>query len=54
MAHVIVTPDSSRVEIEEAVRHLREKQRRCVIPSTANEVGAEIDALLEAWAIATP
>jgi hypothetical protein len=44
-----ITDDSTREEIAEAIGHLRDRQRAAVIPSTAAEIGAEIDALIEAW-----
>lgn len=47
---VIVTEDSTRSQIAEAITHLRAKQLRCVIPSTAAEVGEEVDRLLDEWA----
>lgn len=50
MAALTINDDSTRDEIAEAIQHLREKQRRCVIPSTAAEVGSVIDHLLEEWA----
>lgn len=44
-----VTDDSTREEIAEAITHLRARQRAAVIPSTAAEIGAVIDELLEDW-----
>ena len=44
-----ITDDSTREEIAEAIGHLRARQICAVIPSTAAEIGAEIDALIEAW-----
>jgi hypothetical protein len=44
-----ITDDSTREEIAEAIGHLRARQRQAVIPSTAAEIGAEIDELIEAW-----
>lgn len=47
MRFLVVTDDATPDELREAITHLRDKQRRCVIASTAAEVGEEIDALLD-------
>lgn len=49
MALLRITDDSTRAEIEEAIGHLRAKQRRAALETTRAEVQTEIDALLEAW-----
>ena len=46
---LVLTPDSTRADIEEAIANLRQRQRRCVIASTAAEVGDVIDYLLDQW-----
>ena len=50
MSILRITDDSTREELAEAIGHLRLRQLGAVIPSTAAEIGVEIDALLEAWA----
>jgi len=46
---LVINAASSRQDIERAIGILREKQRRCVIPSTAEEIGETIDVLIERW-----
>jgi hypothetical protein len=48
-----ITDDSTRADLAEAINHLRAKQRRCVIPSTAAEIADDIDDLLDAWLTAS-
>lgn len=50
---LVITEDSTRADLEEAIGNLRAKQLRCCIPSTAAEVGHVIDELLDAWPDAT-
>lgn len=50
MTVIRVTDDATRADLAEAIGHLRARQLGAVIPSTAAEIGVEIDALLEAWA----
>ena len=45
----IIAPDADRPTIEAKIRQMRTRQLLCVIPSTADEVGAEIDRLLAMW-----
>lgn len=47
MRHIIVSDDATRATIDQAIAALRAKQRRAVIPSTADEIGEEIDELLD-------
>ncbi len=47
MRYLVIEDDASREDICEAITNLRAKQLRCCIPSTAAEVGADIDELLE-------
>lgn len=44
---LVVTDDATPDQLRAAITALRDKQRRAVIPSTAAEVGVEIDALLD-------
>jgi hypothetical protein len=45
--YLVVTDDATPADICEAITNLRAKQRRAVIPSTAAEIGEEIDELLD-------
>lgn len=47
MRYLIVTDDADRPTLEEAINNLRDRQRRCVIPSTRDELQADIDELLD-------
>ena len=47
---VTVTDDSTRADLELCIGYLRDKQRRSVIPSTAQEYADEVDRLLDEWA----
>lgn len=47
MKRIIVSDDATRATIDQAIAALRAKQRRAVIPSTAEEIGEEIDDLLD-------
>lgn len=49
MKFLVVTDDADRPALEEAMRHLRERQTRAVIDSTRAEIGADLDELLDAW-----
>jgi hypothetical protein len=47
MRYLIVNEDATPAELCEAIANLRIKQRHAVIPSTRDEIGEEIDELLE-------
>jgi hypothetical protein len=47
MRYLTVEPEATRADLTEAITHLRAKQRRAYIPSTAVEIGQEIDELLD-------
>lgn len=47
MNYLIVNESSTDVELREAIMVLRWRQRHAVIPSTADELGVEIDELLD-------
>lgn len=47
MRYLVVNDDASPDEIREAITNLREKQQRACIPSTAEEIGEDINELLE-------
>lgn len=49
MKFLVVTDDADRPALEEAMRHLRERQATAVIESTRAEIAAEVDELLEMW-----
>lgn len=50
MTSILRVPDHlTRADIGLAIAALRIKQRMSVIPSTAAEIGVEIDALLDEW-----
>lgn len=42
-------PDADRATIEAKISEMRTRQLLSVIPSTAAEVGEDVDALLDAW-----
>jgi hypothetical protein len=48
----VIAPDADRPTIEAKIREMRTRQLLAVIPSTAAEVGAEIDRLIEMWKLA--
>lgn len=39
----------TKADLIREINQARAKQRRAVIPSTADEIGRDIDALLDAW-----
>ena len=47
-----IAPDADRPTIEAKIREMRTRQLLAVIPSTADEVGAAIDGLIEMWKVA--
>lgn len=47
---IVVTDESSRADLAEAICHLRAKQRAACLAEIRAEVGAAIDELLDAWA----
>lgn len=47
MKFLVVTDDADRPALEEAIRHLRARQARAVIPSTRDEIAADVDELLD-------
>lgn len=50
MTSILRLPDpATRADLGLAIAALRARQRAAVIPSTAAEIGAEIDALLDEW-----
>lgn len=48
MRFLRIDADASDAELREAITHLRTKQLRACIPSTYDEIGADIDELLDA------
>ena len=48
----VIAPDADRPTIEAKIREMRTRQLLAVIPSTADEVGAAIDGLIEMWKVA--
>ena len=53
MKFLVITDDATRADLEDAIRHLRDRQAKACIPSTRDEIADEIDELLEAWSVAT-
>ena len=49
MRYLTITDDSTRAEIEEAMVHLRAKQRACCIALIRDEIGEDISELLDLW-----
>lgn len=47
MRFLLINDDATAAELREAIVHLRAKQRRACIQSTRDEIGADIDALLD-------
>jgi hypothetical protein len=47
MRYLLVDDSATTEELREAITHLRRRQRCACIPSTAAEIGADIDELLE-------
>jgi hypothetical protein len=47
MRYLVITDDASPDDLREAITHLREKQRRACIPSTRDELNADINELLD-------
>lgn len=47
MRYLVVEDDADVPTLCEAIVHLRARQLACVIPSTAAEVAADVDELLE-------
>ena len=48
-AVVKISDGATRAELEEVITFLRAKQLKAMIPSTAREIGDEIDSLLDEW-----
>ena len=44
---LVIDDHATPEDLREAIIHLRARQRGAVIPSTAEEIGAEIDKLLD-------
>lgn len=44
------TTSRTRLDIAKEITNKRAEQMAAVIPSTAAEIGAELDALLDEWA----
>lgn len=42
-----ITEDSTNAELQEAITHLRARQRRCQITSTRDEINETINELLD-------
>lgn len=47
MRFLVITDDATPADLQQAIMHLRKKQRAACIPSTAAEYAADIDELLE-------
>jgi hypothetical protein len=47
MRYLLVDDSATTEELREAITHLRRRQRCACIPSTAAEIGADIDELLD-------
>ena len=47
MRFVLIRDDASLADIDEAIVNLRAKQRKACIPSTRDEIGQDIDELLD-------
>ena len=46
---LVITDDSTRAEIAEAIGHLRAKQVRSTLATTKAEIQVDIDCLLDQW-----
>jgi hypothetical protein len=44
---LVIRDDASLADIDDALHALRDKQRRAVIASTRDEIGEDIDELLD-------
>lgn len=51
---VVVTEDSTREDLEQAMTHLRAKARRCKLATYRAEIAEDIDDLIDLWAAAAP
>jgi hypothetical protein len=51
MRFLLVNDDATAAELREAIVHLRAKQLRSCIPSTYEEIGADIDELIDMLAV---
>lgn len=51
MKHLLLTGDETPEDICAAITNLRTEQRRQVIASTAREFAADIDELIDLWAV---
>lgn len=49
-----VTDEVTRPDLEQAIAHLRAKQRRCKMATYRAELAADIDELLDLWAAPKP
>jgi hypothetical protein len=47
MRYLIVDDEATADDLREAITHLRDKQRRAVIQSTRDELGQDVDELLD-------
>ena len=53
MRYLLIDGTETPDELCEAITALRAKQRNAVIGSTRDEIGADIDELIELWATKT-
>jgi hypothetical protein len=49
MATLVVTPDTTKAEIAEAITHLRADQRAAIHPDDHVALSGQIDELLARW-----
>ena len=47
MRYLVITDDASPDDLRESITNLRTKQRACCIPSTRDELDADISELLD-------
>ena len=50
MHYLLIHDDAPRADLEQAMSQLRAKQRACRVGQIRDELGEDIDELLEMWA----